>query len=84
MLQDAWSGNHAFLGNMANQEQGCTALLGEANQLSCAFADLRDRTRRGLQPLGEYGLDRINDHNLRFFLCRSGQNQFNAGFRHQP
>src|SRR5262249_27541929 len=57
--------DHSFLRHVADQKNGYRQVLREQQELSRNLADLRDRSWRALQLLGEDGLNRINDDRLR-------------------
>ncbi|OIQ74092.1 hypothetical protein GALL_442630 [mine drainage metagenome] len=60
MLQHARACQGAFLGHVADQDDGDAKLFGEAGQLRRTFPHLRHRPRCGLQGLGIDRLDGIN------------------------
>ena len=65
VLEHAGPGDLAVLGDVADQEQGRAAALGEADQLVRAAAQLGDRAGRRLDAVDVHGLDRIDDQQAR-------------------
>ncbi len=82
MFEHARPGEGAFLGHVADEEDRRAALLGEADQQRRALAHLSHTARRGLQLLGEDGLDRVDHHHLGLFQPRGGDDRFDAGLGH--
>ena len=72
VLQHAWPGERAFLGDVADHDHGDALLLGHAGQLGRAIAHLCHRPRRRLQLLGEHRLDRVDNHHRRSMLLDRG------------
>ena len=68
MLEHARPGQRAFLGDVAHQEGGDAAPLGERHQARAALADLGDAARRRLQLGQEHGLDRVHDQRARLHV----------------
>ena len=65
VLEHARAGDLTVLGDMADQQQGTAALLGEADQRLGGGAQLGDGARRLLEPVDPHGLDGIDDHQVR-------------------
>ena len=82
VLKHARPGQRTFLGHMADEEDRRAALLGVAHQQRRAFTHLGHATGRGLQLLGEDGLDRIDHHHLGLFAARGVDDRLDAGLGH--
>ncbi|MNF81832.1 hypothetical protein D3C84_641220 [compost metagenome] len=82
MLEHAWAGQGAFLGDMADQEDRRAALLGKTHQQRRALAHLGHAAGGRLQLFGEDGLDGVDHHHLGFFHPRGGDDAFDAGLGH--
>ena len=65
VLDDARTGDGAFLGDVANQYQRGAGLLGPAREFLCAGADLADGAGGGFEAVGPHGLDGIDDDEIR-------------------
>ena len=65
VLEHARAGDLPVLGDVADQQEGAAALLGEADQGLGGGAQLGDRAGRLLEPVDPHGLDRIDDHQVR-------------------
>jgi len=65
MLEHARTGDRPVLGDVADEDHGSAMLLGEADQLLRARADLADRARRALDQVAVHRLDRIDDQQRR-------------------
>ena len=64
VLEHARAGDLAVLGDVADQQQGAAALLGEADQRLGGGAQLGDGAGRLLEPVDPHGLDRIDDQQI--------------------
>ncbi|MCY1489455.1 hypothetical protein D9M68_231800 [compost metagenome] len=82
VLEHPRPGQRAFLGDVADQEHRRAAPLGMPHQQRRALAHLGDAARRGLQLLGEDGLDRVDDHDLGILSPRGGDDRLDAGLGH--
>ena len=65
VLEDARTGDLAFLGHVADQQHRRARVLREPHQSRRRFAHLHGRTRRGFAQLGLHGLDRVDHEHLR-------------------
>ncbi len=65
MLDDAWSGDLAILGHVADEDHGGARALGEPDQRLRARADLSDGTGSGLDQIGPHCLNGIDDDETR-------------------
>ncbi len=83
MLQHARPGQRAFLGDMADQDHGDRAALGQPGELCRAFAHLRHRAGCGSELFGIHGLDRVDHHHIRFFMGDGGLDLFQLDLRQQ-
>ena len=61
VLQDLGAGDHAVLGDVADQHKDGAARLGQTDQLLGAAAHLGDAAGRRFQAVQVHGLDRIDD-----------------------
>ena len=74
VLEDFGTSNGAVLGDMTDEENGRSRLLGKFHQLSRTLAYLRYRTCRRLDVLTAQGLDGVNDQKIRlkhFYLLKN-------------
>ncbi len=81
MLQHARPGQRAFLGDVADQNDGDVLALGDARQLRGALAHLRHRTGRRSELFGIHGLDRVDHHHVRLGLRDSRLDSFHLDLR---
>src|SRR6266566_8194698 len=65
------SGDGAFFGDMANDENRRESVFGQLHQLECAFAYLADTARSSRQVAGEDSLDRVDNDESWFKLMYS-------------
>ena len=79
VLEHARAGDATFLGDVADQEHGCSGFLGVAHQARGALAHLADRAGRGGEGLGPQGLHRVGDDQLRPRFGRVLQDRFDPG-----
>ncbi|MNN02734.1 hypothetical protein D3C81_1154020 [compost metagenome] len=84
MLQHARPGQAAFLGHVADQDDGDAAALGDARQLRRALAHLRDRARRRGQRLRVERLDRVDHRHFRLLGFERGLDLLELDFGEQP
>ena len=61
VLQRAWPGERAVLGDMADEQHGHPLVPGKGAQPGCRLAHLADRTRRAIELIDCHRLDRIDD-----------------------
>ena len=70
MLQNLGPGDGAFLGNMADQDDGDTCRFGKAQQLGRHFLDLAHAAGGGVHVLAVHGLHGVHNHQVRGrFFC---------------
>jgi hypothetical protein len=80
VLDDLGAGQHAGLGDVADDDHGDAAGFGQADQVHAAIAQLRHRPRRGGQSGLVNHLHRIDDHHIRMHLIDLMGNPLNIGF----
>ena len=83
MLQHSGARQRAFLGDVADEDDGDAAALGQARELRRAFAHLRHRAGRGSELFGIHGLDGVDHHHVRLFVRDGGLDFFQLDFRQQ-
>ena len=64
VLQDAWPGELAFLGDMAHEKYGAASGFGMHHQRQGGFAQLRHRAGRGVHVGLVHRLDGVDDQHL--------------------
>ena len=64
MFEHLGPGNHAILGDVADQEQGEVRTFRQADQFLRRGAHLGDGAGRRIQAVDKHGLHRIGDHHL--------------------
>jgi hypothetical protein len=64
VLDHARAGDLAVLGDVTDQQDGHALLLGQADQLGGAGANLGDRAGAGLVGVAPHRLDRVDDHEI--------------------
>ncbi len=80
MFQDFRAGQAAVFGDVADQEQDGTGLLGETGQVGCAFPHLRDTAGRGLDIRHVHDLNTVYHQNSGFFCLSHLHDPFDTGF----
>ncbi len=70
MLEDAGTGNCAFLGDMPDQDDRDAGGFGPVHDPGGRFADLTDAAGCGIEIGGVDGLDRVDDQQGGFDLSR--------------
>src|SRR5579883_562358 len=86
VFQGFGTGNGAFFGDVADDEDGDMAAFGKLHQLQGAFAYLADAARRGWQMTGQHRLNRVDDDQRGFEAGNSfGDDlQFDGGQQIEP
>ena len=75
--------NHSLFGHMAYQKNGHGQIFREQQELPRDLADLRDRSGRALQLLGEDGLNRVDNDRLRLQFIDFVEDALEVGFGEQ-
>jgi len=83
VLQNARTGNGAFLGDVPDQEHGHAAALCQFTKTCRAFAHLRDRACRRFHLWQGHGLDRVDDHQGWLGVLNVFEDLRQVGFSHQ-
>jgi hypothetical protein len=76
VFEHARPGQRALLGHVADQDDRDAGLFGQAGELRCAFAHLRDRPGRRTELLRPQGLDRVDHRHLRLRRLQRGEDLF--------
>lgn len=83
VLKGLGPGERPVFSDMADDEGGDAAGLGQEQKLSCDFADLRDRARRGSEFRRVDGLDGVDDKRCGLQHIDLLENVLERGLGHQ-
>ncbi len=83
MFHHARTGDLAVLGDVTDQNNGRTAILGHPHQFGRTGAHLGDRAGTGLVDIGPQGLDGIDDDDIELVAFQRRQNIAQRGGRRQ-
>ncbi len=84
MLEHARPRDRAFLGDVADDDDGRAAALGKTHEFGRALAQLRHAARARGDRRGLHGLDRIDDQQRRARVARGRDDRIEIGFGEHP
>ena len=84
VLDHARPGDLAVLGDVADEDDGGAAALGESDELVGRGADLGDRAGGAVDAVGPQGLDRVDDRERRALGLEGGEDVAEAGAGGEP
>ena len=83
VFQHLGTGNGTFLGDVAYEYDGGTALLGILEQGGCTLAYLGDGAGRGIDIVAGHGLDGIDNEEFGLHVAQVVENLFQTSFAEQ-